>query len=57
MARTKKQTSDRCAWWEDREMWVSSCGEAAFQFTNEDGPTKNGFKFCPHCGRKLVEAK
>lgn len=23
----------------------------------EDGPLKNGFKFCPFCGRKIEEAK
>ena len=35
--------------------WWTSCGQG-FQFTN-DGPTENGFGFCPYCGGQLEEVE
>lgn len=46
-----------CTWAEDSDgVWNASCppvGDHSFCFT-EDGPTENGFKFCPYCGKPLV---
>ena len=44
-----------CMWSEDgcSSPWASACGHY-FEF-NEGGPTDNGFKFCPFCGRTCEE--
>jgi len=46
-----------CTWAEDSDgVWNASCppvGDHSFCFT-EAGPTENGFKFCPYCGKPLV---
>jgi rRNA maturation endonuclease Nob1 len=43
----------KCLWLfvEDSYYYDTGCGRA-FQFET-DGPKKNGFKFCPYCGREL----
>jgi hypothetical protein len=41
-----------CTWTEDCDYWEATCG-GAFTF-NDGGPTDNGFKFCPYCGKPLV---
>ena len=45
----------RCDWSndEDHGKWDTSCGQA-FYFI-DDGPTENGFRFCPYCGGTLHE--
>jgi len=47
-----------CRWWRERwdPYWSSDCHNAAFEF-NDGGPTDNGFRFCPHCGRELIEGR
>jgi len=49
--------TETCTWAEDSDgVWNAACppvGEHSFCFT-EDGPTENGFKFCPYCGKPLV---
>jgi hypothetical protein len=40
-----------CAWWEDGEMWESSCG-VTYMF-NSDGPEDNGHCFCHKCGKRI----
>lgn len=48
---------EHCFWihgddW-DADYWDTQCGEA---FTLLEGtPLENKMKFCPYCGRKLVE--
>lgn len=43
-----------CAWREDADgNWHTDCGHI-FCF-NDDGPIKNGFKFCGYCGSDLKE--
>ena len=41
-----------CEWWEDGEMWESSCG-VAYMF-NSDGPEDNGHRFCHKCGKRIA---
>ena len=41
-----------CEWWEDGEMWESSCG-VAYMF-NSDGPEDNGHTFCHKCGNRIA---
>ena len=40
---------------DEQEVWQSECG-GAFQFT-EDGPSDNGFKWCPYCGLWIMQAR
>ena len=42
-----------CAWWEDGEMWESSCG-VAYTFIDTDGPADNGHTFCHKCGKRIA---
>ena len=42
-----------CTWTEDEDgAFETGCGDM-FDFTN-DGPSENGFKFCPYCGGELA---
>lgn len=43
---------ETCEWWEDGEMWESSCG-VAYMF-NSDGPEDNGHRFCHKCGKRIA---
>ena len=46
----------KCKWDQEDEgssTYDSDCGHT-FIF-NDDGPTDNGFTFCPFCGGKLIE--
>lgn len=45
----------KCEWIDSHEDgWTTDCGNA-FVF-NDEGPTENGFKFCPYCGKPLEVA-
>jgi hypothetical protein len=47
---------DHCLWTFDRDgFWATACGEA-FVLTDENTPSKHGMRFCPFCGRPLVES-
>lgn len=39
--------------WTEVEHWESACGYA-FIF-NDDGPVDSNWKFCPKCGKPLIE--
>jgi len=42
-----------CRWCQDDDgTWQSGCG-LLFCFDN-DGPSENGFRFCPFCGRPML---
>ena len=41
-----------CEWWEDCEMWESSCG-VAYTFLS-DGPDENEHEFCHKCGKRIA---
>jgi len=41
-----------CQWVWSEITYDSECG-GIFQF-NVDGPTENGFRFCPYCGKSLI---
>ena len=44
----------RCTWTEGEDgVWDTQCGHR-FGF-NDGGPTANGFKNCPYCGKKMRE--
>jgi len=44
----------QCTWEpDDNDTWKTQC-EHLFEFYT-DGPLVNGFRFCPYCGRVLVE--
>lgn len=44
-----------CIWAEDDcGCHEAQCNKKGFSF-NEGGPESNGFKFCPYCGKSLVE--
>lgn len=47
---------EKCIWKYDdpddeNNAYATSCNNY-FQF-NDGGPTENGFKFCPYCGKEL----
>ena len=44
---------ETCNWYQDDEAWKTTC-KNAFVF-NDDGPSANGFAFCPYCGMPLNE--
>lgn len=47
---------DNCKWVEDYNgTWETSC-ENAFEIT-EGTPDENGMKYCPYCGKKLIQLK
>lgn len=54
------EIANLCTWENDEEgIWHPLCdrdGKNQFCFT-DDGPEGNGFKFCPFCGRPMVEVK
>lgn len=51
-----KPMENVCTWHEDDDgLWHTDCKQ---MFTLFDGtPVENGFKFCPYCGKSLVEEK
>jgi len=44
-----------CRWTKDDGTWFSGCAEAFNFGISDESPLKNGFKFCPFCGRKIEE--
>lgn len=55
---TDEQPGAVCEWSQSDDpdfcWWDSACGEA-WTFT-DGGPTENGMKFCPYCGKELCVA-
>lgn len=50
------QVANTCTWEADYEgIWNTLCGDN-FVF-NDDGPEAHGFKFCPYCGKPLIQVK
>jgi hypothetical protein len=49
--------TDTCTWTQDSslELYATECG-SWFYFTDE-GPTEHEFRFCPYCGKSLVDVK
>ena len=48
---------DICIWSEDDcGCHEAQCNKKGFAF-NDGGAEENGFKFCPYCGKPLVEIK
>ena len=35
----------------DTDAWDTECGNAHVFF--DEGPTENGYKYCPYCGREV----
>ncbi len=56
-----QSTDVTCRWTEDDSgVWESACGAIFGSFSFEfpaNGPTANGFNYCPYCGAVLEEAK
>lgn len=53
-----KWEADCCEWkLEDEEanLYVTKCEQRQLIF--EGTPTENGYKFCPYCGRKILEVE
>lgn len=53
-----KRSSDNetCTWKEDENLcWKTEC-ENMF-IVNDGFPSENGMKYCPYCGKKLVEKR
>ena len=49
------ETSNTCMWKENyEESWHTECGRVAH--SENSGPLESGFKFCPYCGKELVES-
>lgn len=49
-----KEMGNECKWWDEEHAWVAGCGyEFHFDY---DGPTENGFLYCPNCS-KLVKVE
>lgn len=50
-------TETTCEWSQDGNedgLWFSACGGAPWYFESDD-PTKNGMRFCIHCGNRMVQ--
>lgn len=47
-----------CTWTLDTNEWHAywrpSCGDRLFEFV-ADGPDENEFRFCPYCGKSIIE--
>jgi len=43
-----------CAWIPDADGVFETTCKHLFEF-NDGGPEDNGFKFCPYCGKMLLE--
>jgi hypothetical protein len=58
----KKENKNKgCLWFRegtegDNMWWKSGCGHE-FVFEDESSPTDNGMKFCPFCGKTLVQTE
>jgi hypothetical protein len=55
----RPKDADACLWsrqepYFDFEIWDSACGKT-FYFYDGKGPHYNGFKYCPYCGKELIE--
>lgn len=52
-----QREADCCVWkYDDEEdYYETSCGH--LQVIMGGTPTENGYKFCPYCGRKIVEVE
>jgi len=49
-----KADYDSCVWTEDEDAtWDTECGNKHMFFA--DGPFANHHKFCPYCGKRIVE--
>lgn len=47
-----------CEWSQDDVelgTWQSACGGNPWRFEADD-PTKNGMRYCIHCGKRMVQA-
>lgn len=56
MSYPSENTTDSCIWSQDSSYcYAAQCGKV-FVF-NDDGAEENGFKFCPFCGKRLVDIK
>lgn len=50
-------TEATCEWSQDGNedgSWFSACGGDPWYFESDD-PTKNGMRFCIHCGKRMVQ--
>ena len=49
--------AEKCEWSmeENTDWWQSGCGEE-WSFSGHYGPVSNGMRFCPFCGKELIEA-
>lgn len=57
VAMNEQQESNKCTWSEnfDPDFWDSACGET---FTLLAGTLQdNHMRFCPFCGREIIEVK
>ena len=48
---------EKCNWYETRanELWESDCGIEYLTNTDGQAPCDCGFKFCPFCGKPIIE--
>ena len=50
---TEGHEKEVCEWTRNNDgFWDTDCGHP-FEITNDEGLTKNGFKFCHGCGREI----
>ena len=57
IAGAKVPLTETCEWSQDGNedgSWFSACGGDPWCFEAED-PTKNGMRFCIHCGKRMVQ--
>lgn len=47
-------TTDTCTWVENDGYWESAC-DHSFIFNDCARPSEHKFKFCPFCGKPIVE--
>ncbi len=51
-----EKNTETCEWCDDYDgVWQTTCGNA-WQFNN-GGPINNKMKFCPYCGKSLIEKR
>lgn len=51
------KASETCEWKQSKDWdWDTACGKYVATMCG-DFPSSRGYKFCPYCGRKLIESK
>ena len=51
----RRKLRECCKWHQNEDGQFETACKQLFEFN--DGPRENNFRFCPYCGKRLVERK